>query len=406
MSNESLAPCAELTAPPAYCPPPVTDLPAPDPAPAVTVHDADVAPRLSYPATVSLQERRLRVARELEARLNAQAHDIRDLHGELASLRQGTGDSLRELRQRSTSLTTEMLRQGARLARQQRMQEEDRQAHGADLDRRLRPLQAALATSADDLQRQQALLAQLQDRVTAMGRLHEHLDRVVNRQGRALDLMAADFCDRVELLRCRLEEGRVALDAQGEAVLALRLEHDAAATQADRLRDELERLTQCLATQSRQGHARLRRLGQGLAATTLLCLAVSAWLQLHPVRLPGQASLRLASLEAGLVRQEKQEAARDALLQQQADALARLQQAMAQEQDRNARLHTATTRTRTELRRLQARLAQQAPGTDTARTRAHPPRTLDVNGVTLPELRPVNDAIRLPPAVRGSLPTL
>lgn len=407
MSIESLAQRAEVAALTAFAPPPVPDLPSPDTAP--PAHAATPAQGEASAATASLQERRLRAARELEARLGAHARDLRTLQEALATLRQGTAESLRELRQRSTSLTTEMLRQGARLARQRRELDEELRTRDLALDDRLRPLDAAVAAAGRGVQQQQRLLDETRARLEAMACLHDHLDRIVHRQGRALDLAAGEFRERVTLLREAIDAGQQAFRVQREEMQAQSLEHEALAARVHSLHDSLDALTARVATHERHSALRLQRLGRLLGLALLLCLGVMAWLQLHPTTLPAQAGHRLAALEAELAQQRDHDQTRDALLEQQSGELAGLRDDLQHAQALNERLRQEARATRAQLRRLQARVARLARGSAAttaavATPRAHSAALAEPGSALSALTTPASGAIPLPPAVPGSRP--
>lgn len=347
MSIESLAPCTEVPAP-SRTPLPVTE-PAPARAPSGPTAEAAAIP-------LPLQERRLRVARELEARINCLEQDIRQIGDTLARSRASTTGSLRELQQRSTSLTTELLRVGARLAQQGGTQEKNTRHLEHRLGSRLQEIEGALAALTAELRAQTEGQHELQQRHECLQRLHEHLDRIVNRQGRNLDILSAEFQQRVELLRVSFEALQEVFHAQQESLIGLTLEHEQLALLTRQLQVQLGELGTRLDLHVDHMRQRLRSQAMALAILTLLSIGMITYFQLNPVTIPDDVTAQLNTLTNDLVHQRNQARKLSAQSRLQDERLASLSAALETERQETRRLRQQARRTAGRLARLDRKL--------------------------------------------------
>lgn len=343
---------------------PLAEPPAPDqPLPAL-------AP--SAVAALRLQARRLRAAHDLAERIARLEQEMQSHAQAFEKSRLVTRDQLRELQQRSTSLTTELLRGQARTARLDREHLQERRRLEARIGTQLGELEAALSPLQDALQSCSTELAALQDRQATLERLQSHLDRLVLRQGRELELLTAEFRQQLELLRVRQETLQGELSDQQTAMLALGLEHEQATLHLERLRSAHDNL----ATRT---EGRLHRLAQQqrvfaslLAALALLSLTLIAWCHTHPVAVAPAARQQLQQLAASALRQDDVAQAQAQLLAGHDLRLAEQQAALESTREHNDRLRLATLRQQRELTRLRSDLAAlqaslaPAPGEDHA----------------------------------------
>lgn len=345
-----------FAAPPAELPAP--DLPDPTSPPAGTL-------------TETLQARRLRLARDLELRIN---HLEQELQAQATALSQ-TGSSirvtLRELQQRSASLTTELLRTGARVARLGRDHEDQQRRLEARLTEGLRDINLAMTPLGEALRQQEQQLNELRDHQETLSRLHHHLDRIVNRQGRQQDLLAAEFGQRLTLLGITLETQQDFANDQQTALLALTLQHEQATLDVQRLRDCMDDFTARLERRLEQLRHRQLLLASLLAALALLSLALIAWCQTHPITLPPQARQQLSALTGALQQQGQQAQVQSAALSRHETQLAALQSALAQERLHNRRLRQEGRRHERQINEVRAQLtalqeASVAPSLQTA----------------------------------------
>ncbi len=395
MSIESLAPCTEVPAPSIA---PVT---AAEPAPASTrVQGADVAAAAAAP--LSLQERRLRVARELDARINRLEQDIRQAGDALAKSRLATTESLRELQQRSTSLTTELLRVGARLAQQGSAHEKRTRHIEHRIGTRLQEIECALASHTTELRIQQEGQYELQQRHDSLTRLHEHLDRIVNRQGRNLDILAAEFQQRVELLRISINGMQEIFQAQQESLIGLTLEHEQLALLTRQLQAQMGGLAARLELHVDDTRQRLRSQTLGLAALTLLGLGLITYCQFNPVAIPGDVSAQLAMMASRLEQQEAQATTLGEQNRLQDGRLAALTAALETERHETRRLRQQVRRTGNRLANLDRQFAAlgTAPNTATA-TPQNPQPSVPAEAR---QSAPVGGGLVLPLALPGSRP--
>lgn len=336
-------------APLALAAPPLADPPAPDqPLPALPP---------SAVAALRLQARRLRAVHELADRIASLEQELHAQAQALEKSRLDTRDHLRELQQRSTSLTTELLRGQARTARLDREHLEERRrlearvaAQLGELDAALPPLQQALQACTSDF-------AALQDRQATLERLHTHLDRLVLRQGKQLDLLTAEFRQQMDLLRVRQETLQEELATQQTSLLSLALEHEQTTLHLERLRSTHDNL----ATRT---ETRLQRLGQQqrvfaslLAALALLSLTLIAWCHTHPVAVAPAARQQLQQLAASAQRQDDMAQAQAQVLAGHDLRLSEQQAALEAARDHNDHLRAATQRQQREIVRLRRELS-------------------------------------------------
>lgn len=354
MSIETLLPLAEPPALPA----------APTPAPTLADPTATPSPPDSAPS--SLQERRLRAARELDSRIHRLEQETVKLATELDASRRNAREHLAELQQRSTSLTTEVLRVGARLARQGRDQDEQRRLLDHRLSQRVRELEVALLPLGETLRNQADQLQELQSRHDTLSRLHEHLDRIVSRQGRGLDIVAAEFDQRVELLRVSLEGVQALFREQQESQMRMAVEQASLGVVAQALQARLDDARDDQSRQHAETRQRLRVLTSLLATLAIAGLGLIVWCQFHPLTVPTSTRQELATLSTSLGQQQDHGAQLAHALSQQATELRSLHQELAQVQRDNLRLQVESRRQRASLSRMTARLAAATAATPTA----------------------------------------
>lgn len=344
VSSRPDAPVAPL----ALAAPPIIDPPAPDLPP---------PPPPAASATLRLEARRLRAVHELADRITRLEQELLEQSQALERTRVSTRDSLRELQQRSASLTTELLRGQARTARQDREHAEERRRLESRVAAQLRELESSLPPLQQALQSCTGELAALQDRQATLERLNLHLDRLVLRQGRQLDLVTAEFRQQMELLRAAQDTFREDLASQQSALMALTLDHEQASLNLERLRSAHDNL-------AARTDARLQRLAQRqrvfaslLAALALLSLTLIAWCYTHPATVPPAARQQLQQLAVTTQRQ-------DDLAQTQAQVLAGHDLRLAEQQaalelarEHNDDLRADTRRQQREITRLRLQLA-------------------------------------------------
>lgn len=392
MSIESLAPCTQAPASSMTFPPAADPGPAPARLPGENAAPTSAAPR-------SLPERRLRVARDLDVRINGLEQDIQQVGQDLAQSRAATTAILRELQQRSTSLTTEILRAGARLAQQGSAHEKSARHLEHRIGSRLQEIDCALKAMSAELQVQTEGQYELKQRHDSLTRLHEHLDRIVNRQGRNLDILSAEFQQRVEILRISIEELQVVFQMQQESLTSLTLEYEQLALQTVQLQGKLGELASRLDVHVNHTHQRLRSQATGLAAVALLGLGLITYCQLNPVAVPDNVSGQLAMMESGLAHQTATTTALMALGRRQDKQLSALTAALEAEQQETRRLRQDGRRASRRLATLDRQLAE-------LRTTATPPSAVHaLPGASATWQQPsAPGSITLPAALPGSRP--
>ena len=366
MSIDTLSPRPEAPVVPlALAAPPLADPLPPDPP----------APAAAAGAALRLQARRLRAVHDLVERIAGLEQELQAQARALEKSRLDTRDQLRELQQRSASLTTELLRGQARTARRDREQLEERRQLEARVATQLRELESALTPLRQALQGCTTDLDTLRDGQAKLERLQAHLDRLVLRQGRQLDLVTAEFRQQMDLLRVRQDTLQAELAAQQTALLALALDHEQATLHVERLHSAHESLAARTETRLQHLAQQQRVLASLLAALALLSLTLIAWCHTHPVAVAPAARQQLQLLAAATQRQDDTAQAQAQLLDGQAQLLAGQDLRLADQQamlkatrERTDRLRAATqrqqreiTRLRQELAALQDRLADAAP---------------------------------------------
>lgn len=390
MSIESLAPRTETLASLL----PITSTAEPEPATAMP--DAADAPA----APLSLQERRLRVARELDDRISGIEQDIRGIGESLARSRLATTGSLRELQQRSTSLTTDFLRLGARLAQQGSAQEKFTRQLEQRVGSRLQDIDRALGMLTEEIRAQTEGQHEIRKHHDTLARLHEHLDRIVNRQGRNLDILSAEFQQRVELLRIDIEGLHSQFHEQQESLIRLMLEHEQLSLLTHQLQAQLADLGSRLDTHIDHMRYRLRSQARALATLALLGIGLVTYFQLNPVRIPDDVSRQLTAIVS---RQDEQAVMLSTQDRLQGERLETLAQALETER-------RETKRMRQEVRRTNRRLAQinremsvlrTAVAAANARSTDSPPSTPAEGWKDAP----APAGIAMPAAVSGLRPT-
>jgi DNA repair exonuclease SbcCD ATPase subunit len=335
------------TAPLALAAPPLTDPPAPDlPLP---------APQSA--AAARLQARRLRAVHDLADRIARIEQDLQAQAQALERSRAGTRDHLRELQQRSASLTTELLRGQARTARQDREQAEERRRLEARVAAQLKELESSLAPLQQALQGCTTELAALRDQQATLERLNTHLDRLVLRQGRALDLVTAEFRQQMDLLRATQDTLREELAAQQTALLSLTLDHEQASLHLERLRSAHDNFTARTETRLQRLAQQQRVFASLLAALALLSLTLIAWCYTHPVTVPPAARQQLQQLAAAAQRQDELSQAQALVLAGHDLRLTEQQAALELAREHNELLRADARRQQREVMRLRRQLA-------------------------------------------------
>lgn len=349
MSIETLSPRPEAPVTPLAFAAPPANPPTPD-CPDPTIPAAGTS-------TATLQARRLRVARELEDRISRIEQDLQVQANTLAQTGANIRLTLRELQQRSASLTTELLRTGARVARLGRDHEEEHRKLETRLGDGLREIETALAPLRTAMNQQEQQLSELQQRQDTLSRLHHHLDRIVHRQGQQQDILAADFGQRLRLLDVTLETQQEFANDQQTALLALTLQYEQVSIDLQRLRTCLDDFSARLEDRLQQLRHRQQLMASLLAALALLSLALIAWCQTHPLTIPPQTRQQLAVLTSGLQQQHRHAQAQAGALSRHEAYLADLQTALTQERVQNRRLRQEARRHDRQISEVRSQLA-------------------------------------------------
>lgn len=261
MSTDMLADRAEAGLPPRLAPP---DSPAP-------LADAPPAPVAS--------------PRTLEQRLHDIEQQLRSVVSAVASARQGARDSLAELQQRCSSLTTEILRMGARQAQSAREQE---------------------ATS----QRLDTLEPRLQ------------------RQGQQIDVLAADLQQRTGHLHITLGTLEARVREEQAARIGLSVAQDKLDLDLQRLQDDLAESDRLLEHRFGEERHRQRRFAAIVSSFAVLMGGILAWQQFDLAAAPAPVREELMVLQADIDRHDALAEADARQLDLQSGQVAMLEQSL------------------------------------------------------------------------------
>lgn len=353
MSSESAAPLA----------PAAPEAPAAPAAPAgAGLLPASAAPEAAR--ALSVQERRLQVARDINAKIDSLEADIARLSGAFGESRAQLAASLEALQLRTHAGMADLLRASTRLEAQVAHQDGELRVLDERLSRGVSELGHELGTVTAVLRQQEDRLGELQERHDQLTRLHEHLDRLTAGQARQLDVLSTDTHRHLRLLRTHIDGLGALYREQRQALGMLRDDHDLLAREAAATAAMLAGLATKVTQHEGRTHGRFRLVAAGLATLAVVSLGLIAWFQLHPTAVPETVRTGLAGLSAGLDRQSGQNRALAAAVLEGQETVARqmgTQERTLQRQGRElARLKTETRNTGARLRRLEARLAAPA----------------------------------------------
>lgn len=214
----------------------------------------ETSPALPAPGSAPVQ-------RPLDQRLQDLEQQLRSLVGALATARRSARDSLAELQQRCSSLTTEVLRLGARHAQQ-----------------------------ASDHE--------------ALARRVDSVEPRLQRQGQQLEILAGDLQQRTGHLHMAVETLQSHLREEQAARIGLTVAHDQ--LELDVKREQEARATRDaeLAERLQQERRQQRRLAALLAGFALLAGGLLAWQQLDLAANPAPVREALLALQADVDRHD------------------------------------------------------------------------------------------------------
>lgn len=260
----------------------------------------------------------------LEQRLHDIEQQLRSVVSAVASARQGARDSLAELQQRCSSLTTEILRMGARQAQSAREQEVT--THRLDM-----------------------------------------LEPRLQRQGQQIDVLAEDLQQRTGHLHITLGTLQTKVRDEQAARIGLSVTQDKLELDLQRLQDDQTEHERALDLRLQEGHRRQRRFAALFSSFALGIGGILAWQQFDLAAAPAPVREELMVLQADIDRHDAlaEEDARH--LSAQEEKVALLAQALekAQAELRQLRRELRTGRDQVAALRLQVdtlKHAQAAPG--------------------------------------------
>lgn len=321
MSTDMLAVRTEAGLPPHLAHPDNPALPA----------DAPPAP---VPATAP---------RTLEQRLHEIEQQLRSVVSAVASARQGARDSLAELQQRCSSLTTEILRMGARQAQSAREQEAT--THRLDT-----------------------------------------LEPRLQRQGQQIDVLAEDLQQRTGHLHITLGTLQAKVREEQAARIGLSVAQDKLELDLQRLQDEQTERERALELRLQEDRRRQRRFATLFSSFALGIGGILAWQQIDLAAAPAPVREELMVLQADIDRHDALAEADARLLDVQGGQVTLLAQALevARAEQRRLRREIRAGREQVTALRRQVDTLQHTQAASAALSEAVPDMPAEVAPTTAP----------------------
>lgn len=358
--------------------------------------DDETAPAPAAPA-VSLQQRRLLAARDINARIAGLEREIARLEQAFAHSQDRVRDGMTQLQQRAVGVMADVLRVSTRLDSQHHRQQEDTR----ELERRLCEAIARLGRELDQagsrLQTQEECLRLLQDRHDTLDRLQHHLDKVLGRQGEALGVLTREAHQQFQVTRTHIEGLHALHREQMQAHLALTSDHDLLAIRSAQMEARLAGLHDVVSTSIGHTRRRFRTVAGMMALIAVVTLGLIAWFQLNPTAVPDTVTRQLAGLSASLSEEADRNAVHDATLEAQSSELRDLYAQLENQQIEITRLRTQARQIALEQRDMRLELSglQEASEDEDA---GEAPEAVAADG----EAPAALGRIALPPAVPGT----
>lgn len=332
----------------------------------------DTDPPPASPA-LPLSQRRLLAARDINVKIEGLEKEIAELGALIAGNQSAVGEAMSDLQGRSASMMADMLRVSHRLEKDRQLQGERQRTLDLRLTGSINELGREIDASAAMLQAQKDSLARLQDSHDTLQRLHTHLDKVVDRQGRSLGILADNTQQQLHLTRSHIESLEALYREQQQALLTLSSDHELLTLKSGQLEARVTGIDTVLTESIGATRLRFRRVAAGIAVLAVISLGLITYFQLYPSAVPETVRQQLAGLSSGLSQQSSSSdalraelgavqasvASLDARLQRQADDIASLRGQARQTSRQLQEIHG-------ELAAIKAELAPEAaPAADT-----------------------------------------
>lgn len=351
------------------------------------------------PAALTLQQRRILAARDINAKIESLEKEIGRLSDSLGQAQESTRTHLLQLQQRSVSTMADIMRVSSRLEQCNRHHGERARTLDARLTSSINQLGRELDLTDGQLKAQKAGLQQLQERLDIMSRLQGHLERLTERQGHSLHALADETQRHFQITRAQVDALAALYQEQRQDLLALTSDHELLALQSGQLATRLAGLSDTVDANMGFTRRRFRTVAGVMAVLTLVTLGLITYFQLYPSAVPEPVRRQLAGLSLGLDTQSSRQADLRRELEGQASTLQVLQEQLRREQAETASLRAQSRQTRRQLREMRRELAALK------RAESTPPAIPAQAPAALPgAVAPEREEIVMPVAYPGSRP--
>lgn len=316
--------------------------------------------------SLTVQERRLQVARDINTKIDALETDIAQLSGAFGQSQETVKAAVAALQLRTQEIMADVLRTGARADENARRQTERLHALDGRLTQGMADLGQQLDRAGTVMHAQHERLQQLQERLETLTRLHAHLDKLSARQAQQLDALATDTHDQLRLLGTHVEGLSALYREQRSALLALSADHDLLAREAALTAGKLADLNATVTANIGHTRRRFRTIALATGLLAAVSLGLIGYFQLYPSAVPETVKSQLATLHTGLgQQQDSSDALRGAMTTMRntlGATLADQSHQLGRQGHDVARLKAEAAKTSATLRRIEAQLAVlQAP---------------------------------------------
>lgn len=309
--------------------------------------EAGLPPHLAHPdnqaPTADAPPSPAPAPRTLEQRLHDIEQQLRSVVGAVASARQGARDSLAELQQRCSSLTTEILRMGARQAQSAR--EHEATTHRLDT-----------------------------------------LEPRLQRQGQQIDVLAEDLQQRTGHLHITLGTLQAKVREEQAARIGLSVAQDKLELDLQRLQDDQAERERALELRLQEDRRRQRRFATLFSSFALGIGGILAWQQIDLAAAPAPVREELMVLQADIDRHDALAEADARLLDVQGGQVTLLAQALevARAEQRRLRRELRAGREQVTALRRQVDRLQHTQAASAALSEAVPDMPAEVAPTTAP----------------------
>jgi hypothetical protein len=342
---------------------------------------------------VTLQQRRLLAARDLNARIGSMEREIVRLEKAFAHSQDLVKDSMAQLQQRALAVMADVMRVSTKMEQYHREQHEDTRLAEQRLCAAIADLGRQIDQSATQLQTQQECLRLLQERHDSLDRLHVHLEKVTSRMGQSLAILTNQMRQQYQVTRTHIEGLHALHREQMQAHLALTSDHDLLAIRSAQMEARLAGLHEVVNDSIGHTRRRFQAVAGVMGALAILTLGLIAWFQLNPTAVPETVKKELAGLALGLGQEAERGTAQEAALEAQSSELQELYEQLQGQQIEITRLRTQTRQIALSQRDMRLELSTLQSGLEA-----------EDEGDATDAPEEVRGDIPLPPAIPGSRP--